>query len=73
MAGFAGILGLDARFAGGGREALFSFRSAGLPVRLGRKDAGDIWAIGFPAETEGPNFGIGDSGRGGAGELNAGS
>jgi hypothetical protein len=30
MAGFAGIFGFSARFAGGGSEALFSFRSAGL-------------------------------------------
>jgi len=30
LAGFAGILGLSARLAGGGKEALFAFRSDGL-------------------------------------------
>lgn len=69
MAGFAGILGFDARLAGGGNEALFNFRSAGLPVRLARRDPGDTLGIVSPALTDGPNFGIGEIGRGGAGET----
>lgn len=70
IAGFAGIFGFDARLAGGGNEALFNFRSAGLPVRLGRKDNRDSV---LPPELDGLNCGMGDNGRGGAGELNTGS
>lgn len=34
LVGFAGILGLSARLAGGGNEALFDFRSDGLSRAL---------------------------------------
>lgn len=70
-AGLAGIFGFDALLAGGGSEALLSFRSAGLPFAPTVRELGDSrWAV-FPTGTDDPSCGVIGLGGGGAGETPA--
>lgn len=71
IAGFAGILGFSARFAGGGSEALLSFLSIGLPFPCTVDKLGDSPCIVSVIGTEEPSF-VGVIGRpAGAGETPA--
>jgi hypothetical protein len=70
IAGLAGIFGFSARFAGGGNDALFSFRSAGLLRPFAVVIPGDSRSIDSPAGTDDSNCGV--TGRAlGAGETPA--
>lgn len=62
MAGFAGILGFPARFAGGGSEALLSFLSSGLSCPFTVDKLGDSLCIVSVIGTEEPSF-VGVIGR----------
>lgn len=62
IAGLAGTFGFSARFAGGGKDALFSFRSAGLPKELAADSPGESRGIVSSAVTEDPSCGV--AGRG---------
>jgi hypothetical protein len=62
IAGFAGILGFSARFAGGGSEALLSFRSNGLPCPFTVDKLGVSLCIVSVVGTEDPSF-VGVIGR----------
>lgn len=58
MAGFAGIFGFSARFAGGGNDALFSFRSAGLLRPFAACAPGDSRPDISPTALDDPNWGV---------------
>lgn len=69
-AGLAGIFGLVALLAGGGREALFNFLSAGLPFPFTARELGDNRWADSPTGTDEPSCGVIGLG-GGAGETPA--
>jgi hypothetical protein len=57
-AGLAGIFGFSARFAGGGNDVLFSFRSAGLLRLFAEGIPGDSRSVASAAGTDDPNCGV---------------
>lgn len=70
MAGLAGIFGFSPRLAGGGSDALLSFRSAGLPRPFTSDRPGDSRSTDWRIGTDDPS--CGDIGRaGGAGDTSA--
>lgn len=69
IAGLAGILGLSARFAGGGSEVLLSFLSVVSPRPFTAGSVGNNRETVSPTGTDDPSCGV--SGRCGAGETSA--
>lgn len=68
MAGLTGIFGLSTLLTGGGSEALFDFRSVGVPSPLTVDAPSVSRGTVVPTGTEDPNCGV--VGRcGGAGEM----